>query len=53
VSSNRRGEYRLLCFSFYATNIAFCYLGLEPPRLSLREIVSPPRKYPKRKYSKL
>jgi hypothetical protein len=53
VSSRGRGEYRLLCFSLYATNISFCHLGLEPPRLSPHEIVSPPRKYPKRKHSKL
>jgi hypothetical protein len=25
-----RGEYRLLCFSLYTTNISFCYLGLDP-----------------------
>jgi hypothetical protein len=50
-NKRRRGEYRLLCFSLYATNISFCHLGLEPPRLSPREIVSPARKYPKRKKS--
>jgi hypothetical protein len=48
-----RGEYRLLYFSLYASNISFSHLGLEPPRISPREIVSPPRKYPKRKHSKL
>jgi hypothetical protein len=50
---SNRGGYRLLCFSLYATNISFSHLGLEPPRLSPREIVSPARKYPKRKHSKL
>jgi hypothetical protein len=53
MSNRGRGEYRLLYFSFYTTNIDFCHLGLEPPQLSPREMVSPPRKYPKKKYSKL
>jgi hypothetical protein len=30
MSSRGRGEYKLLRFSLYATNISFCYLGLDP-----------------------